>query len=208
MRRIGGLLAAALLWSQVFAAAVAALQAGAARVNISPRAVLDVPMSGYGTGNFSNGLHDSLFARVLVLDDGNVAVAVATLDLIGLNVDLNPGSGRLPRLLRAEGMAGWLMVSTHTHGGPRVLDLSAPYVADRSWPAGDPYTSWVEERIIEAVRQAREELQPVRVAVAKGYVDISFNRRLVRADGGVEMIWGRGGNSPRKNWGRRIRRWA
>ena len=165
-------------------------------------------MSGYGTGNFSNGLHDSLFARVLVLDDGNVAVAVATLDLIGLNVDLNPGSGRLPRLLRAEGLAGWLMVSTHTHGGPRVLDLSEPYMADRSWPAGEPYTSWVEERIIEVVRQAREELQPVRVAVAKGYVDISFNRRLVRADGGVEMIWGRGGNSPRKNWGRRIRRWA
>lgn len=191
MRRIGGLLAAALLCSQFFAVAGAALQAGAARVNISPRAVVDVPMSGYG--NFSSsGLHDSLFARVLVLDDGDVAVAVATLDLIGLNVDLNPGSGRLPRLLRAEGMAGWLMVSTHTHGGPRVLDLSGPYMADRSWPAGDPYTSWVEERIIEAVRQAREELQPVRVAVAKGSVDISFNRRLVKANGDVEMIWGRG----------------
>ena len=68
MRRIGGLLAAALLWSQDFAGAAAALQAGAARVNISPRAVLDVPMSDYDTGNFSNGLHDSLFARVLVLD--------------------------------------------------------------------------------------------------------------------------------------------
>ena len=171
-----------------------ALQAGTARVDISPRTAVDVPMSGYTHGYDirSQGLHDPLFARVLVLDDGETAVVVAALDLIGLNVDFNPWAGRLPPLLRAEGITGWLMVSTHTHGGPRVLDLGEPYGTDRTWPAGDPYTTWVEDLIIAAVQAARKDLQPVRVAVGKGRVELSFNRRLVRADGTVEMIWGRG----------------
>ncbi|NKB70388.1 MAG: T9SS type A sorting domain-containing protein [Candidatus Latescibacteria bacterium] len=170
-----------------------ALQAGVARVDISPRAVVDVPMSGYTHGYDirSQGLHDSLFARVVVLEDGETAVALASLDLIGLNVDFNPWAGRLPRLLRAEGLAGWLMVSTHTHGGPRVLDLGEPYGTDRTWPEGDPYTTWMEDRLVAAVQAARANLQPVRLSVGQGRVGFSFNRRLPRADGTVEMIWGR-----------------
>lgn len=151
-------------------------------------------MSGYTDGyeNRSVGLHDSLYARVLVLDDGETAVAVVSLDLIGLNVDIMPEAGRLARLLRAEGMDGWMIASTHTHGGPKILHLGEPFHADRSWPEGDPYLTWVEDRIAAGVRVARGKLSPVRLSVGLGSVDLSFNRRLVKTSGAVEMIWGRG----------------
>jgi len=170
-----------------------ALEAGVSRVDISPRSVTGVPMCGYTHGYDirSHGLHDSLYARLLVLDDGDMRVAVAAVDLIGLNVSRDPGAGRLPRLLRAAGLDAWVVASTHTHGGPRVLDLGEPYGADRTWPAGAPYTSWVEDQIAAAAAEASRHLRPVRLAAGSGEVDISFNRRLVRPDGSVDMIWGR-----------------
>ena len=170
-----------------------ALEAGIARIDITPRQVQDVPMSGYTDGYelLSAGLHDSLYARVLVLSDGQQQIALASLDLIGFNVDFTPGPGRLPRLLRSLGLNGWLLVSTHTHGGPKVLHLGQPYAADHSWPPA-PYVTWVEDRVAAAVREALGGLQPVRLAVGSGSADLSFNRRLLHQDGRVEMIWGRG----------------
>jgi len=185
-----GMIVVGIFWGTV----CCALQGGTARVNISPLEVRGVPMSGYTDGyeNRSVGLHDSLYARVLVLDDGETAVAIVSLDLIGLNVDFTPEAGRLSRLLRAEGMDGWMIASTHTHGGPKILHLGEPFHADRSWPEGNPYVTWVEDRIAAGVREAREKLGPVRLSVGQGNVDLSFNRRLVKENGAVEMIWGKG----------------
>lgn len=190
------ILLAALAGLQILASRpVMALEAGVSRIDISPRQVTGVSMCGYATRdeNPSQGLHDSLYARVLVLDDGRTRVALASVDLIGLNVSRDPAPGRLPRLLRAAGFDAWVIASTHTHGGPRVLDLGEPYLADRTWPPEDPYTSWVEDQITAAAVEAGGYLRPVRAAAGSGQVDISFNRRLVRPDGSVEMIWGRAG---------------
>ncbi|MFH1570269.1 MAG: neutral/alkaline non-lysosomal ceramidase N-terminal domain-containing protein [Gemmatimonadota bacterium] len=151
------------------------------------------PCAAYARGDEhpSTGLHDSLWARIVVLDDGDLRIAVVSVDLIGFNVDADPGPSRLAQQLRARGIDGWLVVSTHTHGGPRTLDLGVPYAADRQWGGHVPYTTWVEDRIIDGVTTAAAELQPVQVRAGEGAVDLSFNRRLVHPDGTVEMIWGR-----------------
>ncbi|MBT6144884.1 MAG: hypothetical protein HOH74_05605, partial [Gemmatimonadetes bacterium] len=170
-----------------------ALQAGSARRNITPAPVMAVPMSGYARGyeHPSTGLQDSLWARVVVLDDGSLRVAIVSVDLIGFNVDADPGPGRLAQQLRSRGIDSWLVVSTHTHGGPRTLDLGAPYVTDRDWGGDIPYTTWVEDRIIDGVAAAVSRLQPVQLRAGKGAVELSFNRRLVHPSGRGEMIWGR-----------------
>jgi hypothetical protein len=176
-------------------ASSSALQAGAARASLVPETVVGVPMIGYTDGYSmpADGLHDSLYARVLVLDDGVTRVALASLDLLGLNVNLTPGPGRLAGLLRDQGLTGWLVVSTHTHGGPRTLSLSEPWTSDRAWPtATAPYVTWVEDQVAEAVAQAAVRMRPVRLAAGRGRVDLSFNRRLVQPDGTVRMIWGSG----------------
>jgi hypothetical protein len=161
------------------------LQAGTARVNITPTPAVGVPMVGYTAvhDKLAGGIHDSLYARVAVLDDGKQRIAVVALDLLGFN------PGNLADRLRQLGLTGWLFNASHTHGGPMVVRLDEPYGDDRTWPPTVPYLTWLEERLVAGVRQALAQRQPVRAAVGWGQVDLSFNRRLVHADGSVEMIW-------------------
>ena len=132
------------------AESVAGLRGGAAKISLVPTSVIDVPMTGYARGYEarSKGLHDSLFARIVVLEEAGMIVAIASVDLIGFNVDRDPGEGRLTNLLQSMGIDHWFIVSTHTHGGPRVLDLGKPYVADRNWLSDRPHVDWVEDQIV------------------------------------------------------------
>src|SRR5215831_14686096 len=59
------------------------LRAGAARVDITPPADAALPMSGYGsrTQGFK-GIHDSIYVRAIVVDDGNTQAAVVAWELI------------------------------------------------------------------------------------------------------------------------------
>jgi neutral ceramidase len=171
------------------------MQAGVAQIDITP----PVPVGAYMTGYTSRpdmpakGVHDPLWARALVLDDGQTSLALVALDLIGLN------PGRLPALVRAQGVDHLLLSATHTHGGPLILDLSVPYGENRDWPTAAPYLTWLEGRIIEAICSARDTQQEVRMSVGHGRVDLSFNRRQY-SDGKVEMVWGQ--NRDRSNdWG-------
>ena len=162
------------------------MRAGIAKIDLTPQQPVGTPMSGYTNihNKPSTGVHDPLHARILLLDDGHTRVALVALDLIGLN------PGRLPALVRSQGVEGLLLAASHTHGGPMVLDLYEPYGEDRSWPEESPYLSWVEEEIARGVAQAAAALRQVRLSVGKGAVDLSFNRRMPKPDGSVEMIWG------------------
>src|SRR5438552_15944064 len=59
------------------------LRAGAAVVDITPP--VGTLMDGYGARQgVSTGIHDPLFCRALVLDDGATRLALAVCDLIGV----------------------------------------------------------------------------------------------------------------------------
>ena len=185
------------------AESVAGLRGGVAKISLVPNSVIDVPMTGYARGYEarSQGLHDSLFARIVVLEEAGMIVAIASVDLIGFNVDRDPGEGRLANLLQSMGIDHWFIVSTHTHGGPRVLDLGKPYVADRNWPSDQPYVDWVEDQIVKGVDRSLKSLEPIQAYMANGHIELGFNRRLVHEDGRVEMIWGRGRDFPKEKLG-------
>ena len=171
------------------------MRAGVAKIDITP----DPPVGAFMTGYTSKpdmpatGIHDPLWARALILDDGQTAIALVALDLIGLN------PGRLPELARAQGLDHILLAATHTHGGPLVLDLAVPYGENRDWPAQAPYLAWLEQRIVEAVCKARDASREVRMSVGRGRADISFNRRQL-IDGQVEMVWGQN-RDRHQDWG-------
>ena len=61
------------------------LSAGAAKVDISPAADAALPMSGYAgrTAGFK-GIHDHIYARAIVLSDGEKTAAVVSWELIGV----------------------------------------------------------------------------------------------------------------------------
>ncbi len=171
------------------------MRAGVAKIQITPPAAAGAFMTGYTSKPDmpATGVHDPLWARALVLDDGDRVLALVALDLIGLN------PGRLPALVQAQGIDHILLAATHTHGGPLVLDLRIPYGENRDWPEASPYLTWLEERIVEVVGQARDVRREVRMSIGHGRADISFNRRQI-IDGDVEMVWGKNRDGS-KDWG-------
>src|SRR5690242_10021249 len=67
------------------AAEPGALQAGAAKVDITPAADAALPMSGYASRKEGfKGIHDHIYARAIVLSDGAATAALVSWELIGV----------------------------------------------------------------------------------------------------------------------------
>src|SRR5580700_6246119 len=158
-----GLAALALLISPAFSAAqMGPLRAGAAKVDISPTKDM-FPFHGIG------GVHDPLYARALVLDNGSSKVA-----LIAVDTATNPNPDDLVKAVTAElGIpAGNLSLSaTHDHNTP-----NGPW--GRGGPAWDPapYNAILKNGVLEAARQANAKLQPARIGYGTGKAYINTNR--------------------------------
>ena len=157
----------------------AELTAGVATAEITPPT--GGAMAGYSArgSNVSTGVHDPLYARTLVLDDGEDTLALVTLDLAGLRSD----SVKIVKEgIRAKtGIEHVMLLCSHTHSGPGV---------GRDWPSKE--TSWLveaEQKIIDTVVNANSSLAPVTFGVGKGEVREGHNRRSVSPDGSVTMFW-------------------
>src|SRR5262244_1806014 len=116
---------ALLLFAKLLPAADLTLEAGVAKVDITPSFL--GPMYGYANRRCgpANGTHDPLFAKALVLRTGESRMAVVTLDLGSVT------SENLRREVAGKlGIPVLLLSASHTHSGPLYLDGSSPYLKD------------------------------------------------------------------------------
>jgi neutral ceramidase len=154
------LLAALLLLST---AAFAEFRAGAARVDITPAPNAALPMSGYGsrTEGFK-GIHDPIYVRAIVVDDGATQAAIVAWELIFVPDAV--WAEVSPRIAAETGIAPdhLILAAVHDHGAPT--------------PSGD-YARKVEDAAIEAIRLAKSRLQPARFGYGAGTAHINVNRR-------------------------------
>ncbi len=171
------LLGLSLLFAAAIAGARAAepgtLRAGAARVDITPPADAALPMSGYAsrTQGFKS-IHDNIYVRAIVVDDGSTQIALVAWELIFVpNAVWAETSQRIAREvgIRPENL---LLAAVHDHGAPSLSGGSAPAGA-----ATVAYTKRVQDAAVEAVRQAKERLQPARFGAGAGTAYVNVNRR-------------------------------
>lgn len=113
------------------------LSAGVAAAVITPP--VGTAMEGYSArADVSQGVHDDLRARAIVIDDGEAPVALVGCDLVG--VDRRLVAEARDRASRATGIAPerMLIAATHTHAGPAglrrdvddaLLDVTARHIA-------------------------------------------------------------------------------
>jgi hypothetical protein len=139
------------------------LLAGTAKVNITP--------------NTNEPLHDSVYARSLILELNGKRLAFVSVDLAIFT------SERVERICKEKfGIAELMLCSSHTH--------SEPQKAGRSFAAGNPYTAYYEDRIILAVEMAVNNLFPARIAAGrKTFPQLGFNRLVIRDDGHARESW-------------------
>ncbi len=180
----GGVLA----WTAaaLFLAAAAALaededrqfQAGAATSNITPPLGATL-IGGWGSPEAEH-IHDELWARCLVLDNGSARLVFVIIDNLGASREVF-GDAR-ERLAEKTGIPAehMLMASTHTHSAPSARPSN---VLDPP-PTLTEYQQFIADRIVDGVRRAINNLEPARIGWGAGDAPGQvFNRRWFMADG-------------------------
>jgi hypothetical protein len=154
------------------------LQAGAARVDVTPP--VGYPMWGYGARHDapSLGVRDRLQARAVVLAAGKERIALVSLDL-GRAPTRQSTAAIRKQVQEAAGVAHLFLVASHTHHGP-VLELD-------DWPTPqDPYVRQLERKIAGVILTAAKGLRPARLGVASKEVPLNRNRHSRRDDKPVD----------------------
>lgn len=161
------------------AAQSAGFRAGAARVDITPAEGSALLMSGYaGRKQGFTSIHDSLYARAIVVDDGSGPAAIVSVDVIGFGeAAWKRISGRIATEagIKPERL---LLAAVHTHDAPQTgVYEGTPDAKQAAWIAK------LEDEVVAAVKQAQANLQPARAGFGTGRANVSVNRRARMADG-------------------------
>lgn len=164
------------------------IRVGARAVAITPEETDGLMLAGGIPFRWISAVHDDLWARAVVFDDGTHRVGLVSLDLIGLDYeDVN--------LIRMD-VAGrvdvdyLLIACTHTHSAPDLMGFwsPGPFVFDR------PYRQFVGQRVADAVVGAVDDLRAARLRVGRGYsasadYPMSKDTRVPKLIDDVLAVW-------------------
>jgi neutral ceramidase len=154
------------------------LQAGAAKVDITPPT--GFAMWGYGDRHDkpSVGVLDPLQARALILAAGKERIALVSLDL-GRAPNRQSTAAIRAKVKEAVGIEHIFLVGSHTHHGP-VIELD-------NWPSPqDSYVRHLEQKLADVIIEAAKSLQPARLGIASKEVPYNRNRHSKRSDKPVD----------------------
>lgn len=121
-------------------------------------------LAGFGTGRAATKAHDDTWARVLTFSQGDVSVALVSLDLIGL---FHNHVLEIRQAARDKGLDfDHIMVSTtHVHESKDTMGMwgAAPLE-----PGIDPaYMTYIRDRVIEALVEAKQGERAARTRLAR-----------------------------------------
>jgi len=161
------LLAAFLMCSSGFGAVTERghLRAGAARVDITPPVNPAYPPSGKYE-------HEHLYVRAIVLDNGLNRAALLNADFGNMPEDVwTSASKQIADELKCP-VENIIMSASHTHSG-------VPAGPPPAGPPPPPPSARLVAAMLDAVRQAKGKLQPVRVGFGTGFSYLNANRDVV-----------------------------
>ena len=162
------------------------LRASAVKVDITP----ETPqwLSGYQERK-SDGVLDNIYHRVVALDAGGTPLYLISSDLClfsptlydSVTSDLKKETGIDPKHV--------LWSVTHTHAAPEVgpPDMYKALLGRSEHEWDREYTARVTRALIDAVRTARDTLEPARIAFGSGVSFANLNRRAKDVDGRVSL---------------------
>lgn len=154
----------------------AQMQAGAAS---SPLPVPDGSfLAGYHRDRLTTGTHDPLYAKALVLTEADQALALVSVDNIGLTrPDISRLQERAAKLVHAAtslrlAPARVIVSSTHTHSGPDVVGLWGTHLLDSG---RDPalIATWIEAAAQQVLRASLQRV-PVQLKAASSAMPQSW----------------------------------
>ena len=152
------------------------LQAGTAKVDITPKK--PVRMAGYSSRTgLSQDVHDPLSARAVVFENNDKRLVLVSSDLIGFY------DGTAEHIWKAIidefrlEPSELFLSAIHTHAGP-----SLTINKEKGHLNNLEYTERLKVKLIEAIRKALSNMEPVRIGAGIGYSPVGANRRELRFD--------------------------
>ena len=148
------------------------LQAGAAAIDITP-AEFPVIVNGGFTERTADKVHDPLFARALVLQRGDLRLAIVLVDNCLMPRDLLDAAKQLIAAQSNIPVQRVLISATHCHSGPSVMGAlgSRPDQA---------YVKVLPGKIAEAVAKAISQLEPAQAGWGRTSFEFTACRRWIR----------------------------
>lgn len=145
----------------------AEIQAGLAKVDITPP--IGGKTTGYASAPPTDGVHDQISARVLVLKSSQSCIAIVACDLCIFN------SSWLHDQMPSIGIDRLLLLNTHTHAGPNLRQLDFP-------SAEQPWLKTIEQRLLETIKRAKGDLFAAYFTAGEGHIQLGYNRLVQRGD--------------------------
>ncbi|HWS00237.1 MAG TPA: hypothetical protein VN249_06445 [Prolixibacteraceae bacterium] len=145
-------------------------------------------IAGFSNNRPANGIHDELWARAMVVDDGKTRLAIVVLDAIGF---MNNDVIDVRDLISKEaGISYAIITSTHTHEGPDLLGIwgKSPF----SSGINPDHMKFVKSQAAKAIETAAKNIRPVRLSVSEdltGAIPLVLDTRKPEVfDSGLRMI--------------------
>lgn len=171
----------------------ARFRAAVVKVNITPDNAQW--LRGYNP-RLSTEVLDSLYHRIVALDDGKTQFFLISSDIVGMP----PAEyKRITSLLKSRygiNPSNVWWSATHTHSAPEIAPqykgIPYPSMSNRSQLAEQHkkdtvYTAVLEKKLIDGVIEARNRLAPARLGVGWGFSQANINRRAIDVDGKASL---------------------
>ncbi|MDH7460629.1 hypothetical protein QEG73_05045 [Chitinophagaceae bacterium 26-R-25] len=167
----------------------AIVKCGVAQANITP--AVGCRLAGHFYEIVSTGIHDSLWAKAIVLQQGNEKYAFVFCDLIGITTDISSKARAMASEQTRIPVSHIVVAATHSHTGPLFYGFQRDYFHNKALQKGeDPhektdYPIFLEEQIASAVVTANAQMTTVNMQVLVDHQNFSHNRRYYMKDGTV-----------------------
>ena len=162
------------------------LRASAVKVDITPQN--SQWLLGYQARQ-STGVLDHIYHRVLALDAGGTAFYLISTDVCLLSPTFHDAVMRELRTRTGIDPAQVWWSVTHTHAAPEVgpPDMYKALLgrSDHEWDRA--YTKLFTDALIDAVKTARDTLEPARLSVGITSANANINRRARDVDGKISL---------------------
>lgn len=138
----------------------------------------------------STGVHDSIYHRIIILDDGETQFFLVSSDIC----EFSPSQyDRIIRLIKQQLGINTINLwwsTTHTHSAPEVgpPGLAAAFLGERyKHEFNADYQALIERTLIEGIRDGLKKLSPARLGIGWGFSQANINRRAIDIDGKARL---------------------
>ncbi len=175
MKRILAVLCLCILPALTAPADEPAFKVGFAKRDITPPA--PTPMWGYGARHdaLSQGVLEPLMAKAIVIEAGDERLAI-----VGTDIGRGPTVAMMEQIHKQvadKASVGTVMIcGSHSHHGPVIELTDREGFGKGKYDAAVAYSKRLPELLIEAIVEAKNNLQPAKMGVAKKDVELNRNR--------------------------------